>query len=85
MVRAGVEGRTGIPIVPVVCHGTAQAFPRGAKVPKLRAPITIVFGKPFTVDLPADPHARTGVAATAEQIRLGLLAHLAVGSDTGAP
>ncbi|HVU74498.1 MAG TPA: (d)CMP kinase [Mycobacteriales bacterium] len=76
LVRAGVEGRSRIPIVPVVCHGTAAAFPRGAKRPKLRAPIRIVFGSPFTVELPADPHARKGIAATAEQIRLGLLAHL---------
>jgi cytidylate kinase len=80
LVRAGAQGCTDVPIVPVVCHGTAVALPRGAKRPRLRAPIRIVFGEPFTVTLPADLHARRGVAETAEQIRLGLVAHL-----TGAP
>jgi 1-acyl-sn-glycerol-3-phosphate acyltransferase len=65
------------PIVPVVCTGTAAALPKGKAVPRLRAPIDVVFGPPFTLDVAGDPRARTTIAAAAEQIRQHLLAHLA--------
>ena len=65
------------PIVPVVCAGTAQALPKGKAIPRLRAPIDVVFGAPFTIDVPGDPRARETVAAAAEQVRQHLLAHLA--------
>jgi 1-acyl-sn-glycerol-3-phosphate acyltransferase len=66
----------GCPVVPVVCHGTAQALPKGKKLPRWRAPIEIVFGPAFTVDVPGDPRRRSTIAAAAEQVRLGLLEHL---------
>ena len=68
--------RGGCPIVPVVCTGTAAALPKGKALPRLRAPIEIVFGKPFMLEVSGDPRARTTVAAAAEQIRADLLDHL---------
>jgi len=65
------------PIVPVVCKGTAAALPKGTKMPRLRAPIEVVFGPAFTLDVAGDPRARATIAAAAEQIRARLLAHLA--------
>lgn len=66
----------GCPIIPVVCTGTADALPKGAKFPKFRAPVTIVFGPTFTLDVHGDPRARSTVASATEQIRLRLLGHL---------
>lgn len=68
--------RAPVPVVPVVCLGTGHALPRGARLPRLRAPVRIVFGAPFTVDVPADTHARSSVAAVAEQVRVRLAGHL---------
>jgi 1-acyl-sn-glycerol-3-phosphate acyltransferase len=68
--------RAQCPIIPVVCTGTAEALPKGAKFPKFRAPISIVFGPTFTLDVHGEPRARSTVAAAAEQIRLRLLGHL---------
>jgi 1-acyl-sn-glycerol-3-phosphate acyltransferase len=64
------------PIVPVVCTGTAAALPKGKALPRFRAPIEIVFGEPFTLDVPGDPRARDTIAAAAEQVRQHLLEHL---------
>jgi len=64
------------PIIPVVCTGTAEALPKGKKLPRFRAPISIVFGPTFTLDVQGDPRARSTVAAAAEQIRKHLLDHL---------
>jgi 1-acyl-sn-glycerol-3-phosphate acyltransferase len=64
------------PIVPVVCTGTAEALPKGAKMLKFRTPIAIVFGPTFTLDVEGNPRARSTVAAAAEQIRVRLLDHL---------
>lgn len=68
--------RAGCPVVPVVCLGTAAALPKGQKLPRWRAPIEVVFGPPFELDLRGDPRARSTVAAAAEEIRLRLLGHL---------
>jgi 1-acyl-sn-glycerol-3-phosphate acyltransferase len=65
------------PIVPVVCKGTAEALPKGKAVPRLRAPIEVVFGPPFVLDVPGDPRTRAAVAAAAEQVRGHLLELLA--------
>jgi 1-acyl-sn-glycerol-3-phosphate acyltransferase len=71
-------------IIPVVCTGTAEALPKGAKLPKFRTPISIVFGPTFTLDVTGNPRARSTVAAAAEQIRLRLLDHLETVSRTAA-
>lgn len=65
------------PIVPVVCVGTADALPKGKAIPRLRAPIEVVFGEPFRLEVDGDPRARATIAAAAEQIRERLLDHLA--------
>jgi hypothetical protein len=62
--------------VPVVCLGTAAALPKGRVLPRFRAPIDVVFGPAFTIDVPGDPRARSTIAAAAEQVRRHLLAHL---------
>jgi 1-acyl-sn-glycerol-3-phosphate acyltransferase len=72
------------PVVPVVCKGTAQALPKGKVLPRWRAPIDVVFGPAFTVDVPGDPRARTTIAAAAEQVRLGLLDHVRTQADVPA-
>ena len=68
--------RAGCPVVPVVCLGTAKALPKGHVLPRFRTRIDVVFGPPFTIDVPGDPRARSTIAAAAEQVRQHLLAHL---------
>lgn len=68
--------RSGAPVVPVALSGTAQAVPRGTWKPRLRAPITITYGAALRVDVRGDLRARSTVRAAAEQLRLGLVAHL---------
>jgi 1-acyl-sn-glycerol-3-phosphate acyltransferase len=72
------------PIVPVVVTGTADALPKGKALPRFRAPIEVVFGAPFTLEVTGDPRTRATIAAAAEQIRVHLLEHLrAVSRETG--
>ena len=73
--RAQASG-DACPIIPVVCTGTAEALPKGAKFPKFRTPVSIVFGPTFTLDVDGNPRARRTVGAAAEQIRVRLLDHL---------
>jgi 1-acyl-sn-glycerol-3-phosphate acyltransferase len=68
--------RAGCPVVPVVCLGTADAMPKGSKLPRLRTRIDVVFGPAFEIEVDGNPRARSTVAAAAEQIRQHLLAHL---------
>jgi 1-acyl-sn-glycerol-3-phosphate acyltransferase len=66
----------GVTIVPVACIGTERALPKGAKWPKLRTRVDVVFGEPFTVSAPDNPRARRAVATAAEEIRQALAAHV---------
>jgi len=68
--------RAGCPVVPVVCTGTADALPKGKLLPRFRAPIDVVFGPAFRIEVSGDPRARASVAEAAEQVRVHLLAHL---------
>jgi 1-acyl-sn-glycerol-3-phosphate acyltransferase len=68
--------RAGCPVVPVACLGSAAAMPPGKRLPRWRAPITVVFGEPFTVRSTLDPRARRASAEAAEEIRRRLAAHL---------
>lgn len=68
-----VHGRC--PILPVACIGTAAALPKGAKWPN-RSPARVVFGRPFSVEIPANPRSRKALAAVAEDIRVRLADHL---------
>ncbi len=66
----------GCPIVPVACLGTETAWPRGAKLPRWRTGVDVVFGAPFTVTVSGDPRSRRAVADAAEQIRVALASHV---------
>jgi 1-acyl-sn-glycerol-3-phosphate acyltransferase len=68
--------RAGCPVIPVVCLGTADALPKGSKLPRWRAPIEVIFGPTFEISVDGNPRARSTVASAAEQIRLELLGHL---------
>jgi 1-acyl-sn-glycerol-3-phosphate acyltransferase len=68
--------RSGAKVVPVACLGTARALPKGAKFPK-RYPVTVVFGEPFAITMPANPRSRTALKGVSEEIRLRLVEHLA--------
>lgn len=68
--------RAGCPVVPVVCTGTAEALPKGKLLPRWRAPVDVVFGPAFRIEVAGDPRARSSVAEAAEQVRAHLLAHL---------
>ena len=68
--------RAGCPVVPVVCVGTAEALPKGRRLPRWRSPVTVAFGPAFQVAVDGDPRARSTVAAAAEQVRLRLREHL---------
>ncbi|SNQ49862.1 putative transferase (Partial match) [Frankia canadensis] len=63
-------------VLPVACLGTGNALPKGARWPRRSAPVRVVFGKPFEVDVPANPRSRRALAAVAEDIRVRLLDHL---------
>lgn len=63
------------PVVPVVCTGTAAALPRGARLPRWRAPVGVVFGPAFSVEVPTGSRARSALAQVSTQVRAGLLEH----------
>ncbi|HET6825416.1 MAG TPA: lysophospholipid acyltransferase family protein [Amnibacterium sp.] len=68
--------RAGCAVVPVVCLGTAEALPKGRRLPRWRAPVTVAFGPAFHVLVDGDPRARSTIAAAAEQVRIRLREHL---------
>ena len=76
--------RSGAPVVPVAVLGTAEALPKGRRLPRWRAPVSLVFGPAVTVDVSGDPRARRTVRDAAEQLRLALVAHLEVAADRSA-
>ncbi|MCK9893909.1 1-acyl-sn-glycerol-3-phosphate acyltransferase [Frankia sp. AgB32] len=63
-------------VLPVACINTAAALPKGARWPRRSVQVRVVFGKPFDVDVPANPRSRRALAAVAEDIRVRLLDHL---------
>jgi 1-acyl-sn-glycerol-3-phosphate acyltransferase len=75
--------RGDCPIVPVACLGTTEIWPHGARLPR-RAPIDVVFGKPFQVELPTNRRSRQALSELSEQIRAQLVAHLAEARRTRA-
>jgi 1-acyl-sn-glycerol-3-phosphate acyltransferase len=77
--------RSGAPVVPLAVLGTAEAMPKGSRLPRFRAPVTLVFGQPVTVSVDGDPRARRTVRAAAEQLRLALVSHLGEASGDGQP
>ena len=73
--------RSGAQVVPIAVVGTAAAWPRGARVPRLRAPVRVVFGAPVRVEVAGDPRSRRTVAAAAEQLRVALVTHLRAAAE----
>jgi 1-acyl-sn-glycerol-3-phosphate acyltransferase len=71
------------PIVPVACLGSSDIWPHGAPLPR-RAPIDVVFGKPFDIDLPTNRRSRQALSELSEQIRARLVDHLAEARATRA-
>jgi len=61
------------PVVPVLCKGTPEALPKGKVMPRWRAPIEVVFGPAFMLEIPGDVRTRATIAAAAEQVRAHLL------------
>jgi 1-acyl-sn-glycerol-3-phosphate acyltransferase len=70
--------RSGCPVLPVACSGTARPAAARKAMPRRRA-VRVVFGEPFTVPS-SGPVSRHAVTAAAEQIRLALAAHVAAQS-----
>jgi 1-acyl-sn-glycerol-3-phosphate acyltransferase len=62
--------RTGVPILPVGVSGSDYFLGRGKRLPRLRAPIRMHVGKPFTLALdPNLPHRQAMAAASDELMR----------------
>lgn len=68
--------RSEATVVPVACVGTAAALPVGSRLPRLRVPVTLAYGTPFSVPMPAHPQSHDSVSQVTEEIRRRLLAHL---------
>ena len=73
--------RSQAAVVPIAVVGTAAAWPRGARVPRLRAPVRVVFGAPVRVEVTGDPRSRRTVAGAAEQLRVALVTHLRAAAE----
>ncbi len=69
--------RSGASVVPIAVVGTAQAWPKGSPFPRLRSPVTVVYGPPVALRVEGDPRSRRTVRTAAEQLRLALVEHLA--------
>jgi len=67
---------SGAPVVPIAVLGTAEALPKGQSLPRFRAPVDVIFGPAFELEVTGDPRARSTIADAAEQVRRHLLAHL---------
>jgi 1-acyl-sn-glycerol-3-phosphate acyltransferase len=62
--------RTSVPILPVGVTGSDYFLGRGKKLPRLRAPIHLHIGKPFTLTLdPSLPHRQAMAAASDDLMR----------------
>lgn len=69
--------RSGCPVVPVACVGTADVFPVRWWPFRRRTLVRVVFGDPFPVDAEATGRSRHTVAEAAERIRARLAEHVA--------
>jgi len=75
--------RSDAAVVPVVLQGTSAALPKGARWPRLRAPVTLTYGPPVRVAVDGHPFARRTVAVAGEQLAAELRAFL--GAVPGRP
>ncbi|WP_131746454.1 lysophospholipid acyltransferase family protein [Frankia sp. Cppng1_Ct_nod] len=65
------------PVLPVACIDTGRALPKGARWPRRSVHARVVFGRPFEVQIPANPRSRRALAVVAEDIRVRIADHLA--------
>ena len=49
--------KTQVPVVPARIFGSFEAFGKGAKLPKLGTPLSVVFGRPISPAQYDDPRA----------------------------
>lgn len=75
--------RSGCPVVPVACLGTASAF--AGWRPGRRRQVRVVFGEPFVIGTGRSGPARRTVAEAAEEIRIVLAKHVAQAVDKHDP
>jgi 1-acyl-sn-glycerol-3-phosphate acyltransferase len=54
---AWISLATGAPLVPVAISGTAEAMPKGSRLPK-RTRVVVRFGEPVETEVESDPRAR---------------------------
>jgi 1-acyl-sn-glycerol-3-phosphate acyltransferase len=77
---------SGAPIVPVAILGTREPGQRKSQVPRLRRPIHLVFGEPFTVPRSSWPRRKAAVAKWTEVVRRRLADHVVASQAlTGLP
>ncbi|MCW2600649.1 MAG: phospholipid/glycerol acyltransferase [Frankiales bacterium] len=76
--------RSGAPVVPIAVLGTAEALPKGRRLPRWQAPVTVVFGAPLELQVEGDRRARRTVRTAAEQLRLALVAHVRAATEAAA-
>lgn len=66
-----IAQRTGCPVVPVALTGTRECLPKGARWPR-RVPVTVRFGKPFTLRSKTDDGRRISHEDASEAIMLAI-------------
>lgn len=77
---------SGAPIVPVAILGTREPGQHKNQVPRLRRPIRVVYGEPFTVPRSSWPRRKPEVAQWTEVVRERLADHVvAAQALTGLP
>jgi 1-acyl-sn-glycerol-3-phosphate acyltransferase len=77
---------SGAPIVPVAILGTREPGQRKSQVPRLRRPIHLVYGEPFTVPRSSWPRRKVAVAKWTDVVRERLADHVvAAQALTGLP
>jgi 1-acyl-sn-glycerol-3-phosphate acyltransferase len=77
---------SGAPIVPVAILGTREPGQHKNQIPRLRKPLHVVYGEPFTVPRSSWPRRKTAVARWTEVTREQLASHVvAAQALTGLP
>lgn len=73
--------KTQVPVVPARIFGSFEAFGKGAKLPKLGTPLSVVFGRPISPAQYDDPRAGKERYQTASERIMAEIARLEKPSD----
>jgi 1-acyl-sn-glycerol-3-phosphate acyltransferase len=77
---------SGAPVVPVAILGTREPGQRKNQIPRLRRPIHLVYGEPFTVPRSSWPRRKTAVTKWTQVVRERLADHVVAAQGlTGLP